>query len=109
MNILIIKKIHTRILSESTGTPKELALKLNISERTIYSRSNEIATYNSDGTALLSLEMFANFDHVSPLLDLSQLDLLCICNHVNNDASNEESRLGGNAFSKYITRRVISS
>jgi len=77
------------------------------SERTIYSRSNEIATYNSDETALLSLEMFANFDHVSPLLDLSQLDLLCICNHVNNDASNEESRLGGNAFSKYITRRVI--
>ena len=37
MNILIIKKIHTRILSKSTGTPKELALKLNVSERTIYS------------------------------------------------------------------------
>jgi hypothetical protein len=37
MNILIIKKIHARILSESTGTPKELALKLNVSERTIYS------------------------------------------------------------------------
>ena len=37
MNIIIIKKIHARILSESSGTPKELALKLNVSERTIYS------------------------------------------------------------------------
>ncbi len=36
MNILIIKKIHHKILSESTGNPKELALKLNVSERTIY-------------------------------------------------------------------------
>ena len=37
MNILIIKKIHAKISSESTGKPKELALKLNVSERTIYS------------------------------------------------------------------------
>jgi len=36
MNILIIKKIHSMILSKSTGKPKELALKLNVSERTIY-------------------------------------------------------------------------
>ena len=36
MNIQIIKIIHSRILSESTGKPKELALKLYLSERTIY-------------------------------------------------------------------------
>ena len=36
MNILIIKKIHSRISTASTGKPQELAYKLNVSERTIY-------------------------------------------------------------------------
>lgn len=36
MDIRIIEKIHTKILTESTGIPKVLALKLNVSERTIY-------------------------------------------------------------------------
>ena len=40
MNIIIIKKIHAKILSESTGKPKELASKLNVSERTIYNYIN---------------------------------------------------------------------
>ena len=37
MDIRIINKIHERILREGTGTPKELAHALNVSERTIYS------------------------------------------------------------------------
>ena len=36
MDTLIIKKFLSEILSKSTGKPKELALKLNVSERTIY-------------------------------------------------------------------------
>ena len=76
-------------------------------ERTIYSRSNELSTYSGDATSLLKVTMSAIHNHVSPVLNLEQLDLLCICNHVNNDATNEDSRLGGNAFSKYITRRVV--
>lgn len=36
MDIRIIKKIHEFILTERTGSPKELARKLDISERTIY-------------------------------------------------------------------------
>lgn len=36
MDIRIIKKIHSKILTESTGKPKELGSKLNVSERTIY-------------------------------------------------------------------------
>ena len=51
--------------------------------------------------------MYTTQIHQSPIIDTEQLDLLCICNHVNNDSTNEESRLGGNASSKYITRRVI--
>ena len=76
-------------------------------ERTIYSRSNEKTTYNSDRTALLDLKFKTTQPHLSPLVNVDQLDLLCICNHVNNDSTNEDSRLGGNSLSKYITRRVI--
>ena len=36
MDTLIIKKFHSKISTASTGKPKELALKLNVSERTIY-------------------------------------------------------------------------
>jgi transcriptional antiterminator len=37
MNIRIIKKLHDFILTERTGSPKELASKLGVSERTVYS------------------------------------------------------------------------
>ena len=40
MDIRIIKKIHFKILRDSTGSPKKLALKLNVSERTIYNYIN---------------------------------------------------------------------
>jgi transcriptional antiterminator len=36
MDIRTIKKIHEKILNESTGTPKELACALNVSERTVF-------------------------------------------------------------------------
>jgi transcriptional antiterminator len=36
MNLRIIKNLHELITNERTGSPKELALKLEISERTIY-------------------------------------------------------------------------
>ena len=37
MNIRIIKKLHEYILTERTRSPKELANKLGVSERTVYS------------------------------------------------------------------------
>lgn len=37
MNIRIIKKLHEYIITERTGSPKELASKLGLSERTVYS------------------------------------------------------------------------
>ena len=40
MDIRIIKKIHSKILTDSIGSPKKLALKLNVSERTIYNYIN---------------------------------------------------------------------
>ena len=37
MDIRIIKQLHDFITNERTGSPKELAEKLGVSERTIYS------------------------------------------------------------------------
>jgi transcriptional antiterminator len=37
MDIRIIKKLHQYIITERTGCPKELANKLGVSERTVYS------------------------------------------------------------------------
>lgn len=36
MDIRVIKKIHGFIKTEQTGTPKMLALKLRVSERSVY-------------------------------------------------------------------------
>jgi transcriptional antiterminator len=37
MNVRIIKKLHEYIITERTGSPKDLATKLGVSERTVYS------------------------------------------------------------------------
>nr|WP_315161105.1 HTH domain-containing protein [uncultured Flavobacterium sp.] len=36
MDIRIIKRLHDFVITERTGTPKELALKLGVSERSVY-------------------------------------------------------------------------
>ena len=76
-------------------------------EKTIYSRANEVATYSSTQTGRVKLTFQAYNDNVSPYIDLEQADLLGIFNNLNNDATNEDGRTGGNASSKYITRRVV--
>ena len=81
-------------------------------EHTIYSRSVELETtgnggYAGDKTSLLDISMHTAQENLSPVMDFAQLDLLCIANSVNNDATNEDTRLQGNASSRYITRRVV--
>ena len=76
-------------------------------EKTIYSNSNEQTTYSDTRTGRINVTMLSTSSNLSPLIDISQSDMLGICNEVNNDATNETGRTGGNALSKYITRRVI--
>ena len=60
MNIRIIKKLHEYIITERTGSPKELANKLGVSERTVYSYISYMKTemnapiiyYNQKGNYL---------------------------------------------------------
>ena len=51
--------------------------------------------------------MKTNSETYSPIIDLTQSDFLCIKNDVSNVSTNETEPTGGDARSKYITRRVI--
>jgi transcriptional antiterminator len=79
MNILIIKKIHSMILSKSTGKPKELALKLNVSERTIY---NYIHFMRKDLKAPIIYNRFK---------DTYQYDRNCNINFIHNEKKKKKS------------------
>jgi len=76
-------------------------------EKTVYSNSNEQTTYSDTRTGRLKVTMSTPSNNISPVIDLSQSDFLAVLNDVNNDSANETGRTGGNASSKYITRRVI--
>ena len=76
-------------------------------EKTIYSKASEVATYSGTSTGRVKLTFNTFNDNVSPYIDINQADLLGIYNNVNNDSTNENGRTGGNALSKYITRRVV--
>ena len=76
-------------------------------EYTIYSKSNEVASYSGNKTAEIRITMSTGKENVSPVIDRYQFDLLSITNKVNNDNTNETDPKGGNATSKYISRTVV--
>lgn len=77
-------------------------------EKTIYSYSNEQATYSGNKTALLEFTLRTSSNNVAPMVDLSSLDMLAIVNDINNPSIvEEEVAVGGNARSKYISRQVV--
>tara|TARA_B100000131_G_scaffold8147_1_gene8499 strand:+ start:15363 stop:22169 length:6807 start_codon:yes stop_codon:yes gene_type:complete len=103
-----MKLTPTGAATETNYIPLEInkTQKLN-KEYTIYSRSNEVASYSGNNTAEIRMTMQTSLDNVSPVLDMYQFDLLGITNKVNNDSTNETNAKGGNATSKYITRTVV--
>ncbi len=76
-------------------------------EKTVYSNSNEQTTYSDTRTGRLKVTLSTPSNNISPVIDLEQSEFLAVCNDINNDSTNETGRTGGNALSKYITRRVI--
>jgi hypothetical protein len=77
-------------------------------EKTIYSYSNEQASYSGNKTALLEFTLRTSSNNVSPMVDLSSLDMLAIVNDINYPSPvTEEVAVGGNANSKYISRQVV--
>ena len=77
-------------------------------EKTIYSYSNEKASYSGNKTALLEFTLRTASNNVAPMVDLSSLDMLAIVNDINKPSTvEEEVAVGGNARSKYISRQVV--
>lgn len=74
--------------------------------KTVYSYSNEIAR-DGEKTARLQFTLSTPSNNVGPLLDLAALDSLLIENKINNTSAEEETRTGGDAQTKYITRKVV--
>lgn len=94
---------NTTYANARIGTTEELH-----EEKTIYSYSNEQATYSGNKTALLEFTLRTSSNNVAPMVDLSSLDMLTIVNDINNPVTvSEEVAVGGNANSKYISRQVV--
>ena len=75
-------------------------------EKTIYSYSNEVANYSSNKTAKLKFTISTPYNNLSPIIDISSIDMGVYKNKINN-VSNEEVRFGGDADAKYISRQVV--
>tara|TARA_Y100000588_G_C14156662_1_gene882952 strand:- start:426 stop:1427 length:1002 start_codon:yes stop_codon:yes gene_type:complete len=74
--------------------------------RYILSRSNEIATLNSEKSAEYKLTLSSQDVSVSPAVDVERFDLTTVKNLINNDSTGEANTAGGNAQCRYITKTV---
>ena len=81
--------------------------------KTVYSYSNEIAR-DGEKTARIQFTLRTPSNNISPIIDLAAMDMLAVANKINypkdidgNSIVEEEVRTGGNAQSKYITRKVV--
>lgn len=114
----IAPKIALTSATSSTAntTLSEVVLQTTIElpeAKTVYSYSNEIAR-DGEKTARLQFTLNTPSNNVSPILDLAALDMMAVANKINypkdingNSIVAEEVRTGGNAQSKYISRKVI--
>jgi hypothetical protein len=86
----------------------EALVLYNDYERTLRSYSNEVAAeiYGSGGSATFNINMKTTNDYVSPVIDLGAKSFNFIKNVVNNDATKEHTRYG-NAYNRYISKRVV--
>ena len=77
-------------------------------ERVLRSYSNEIAdgAYGDRGNATFNILMRTQNDYVSPVIDLGAKTFNFIRNIVNDDATAEHTRYG-NAYNRYISKRVV--
>ena len=94
--------------SESMIVKNESLILYSDYERVLRSYSNEISkgTYGNEGTATFSINMKSTNDYVSPVIDLGAKTFNFVKNIVNTDDSKEHTRYG-NAFNRYISKRVV--
>jgi len=93
------------------GTEFEILPNKNIifsSPRTIAHSAQETATLGSGGKSfVLRCRMTSTKSHLSPVIDMNRCSVISVQNRISNTNSNEGSvATGGDAVSKYITKKV---
>lgn len=97
---------------ETVYTAKTISLE---TEKTILSYSNEVGTYSSsitdsrgdqNATAQFETTVSTTRENLSPMLNGESLIMGIYKNNINNDSTGEETRSGGTANTRYISRRV---
>ena len=86
--------------------PINKTVELN-TEKTIYSYSNEAASYSGNKSATAKFVLRSENNNISPMIDMSSMAMGVYKNIINNDASNEEVRFGGSATMKYISKTIV--
>lgn len=84
---------------ETTFTPYQLGKNIPMNARRVVRAGN-------DNSLQLSLDLSTDNEDVAPVIDLNRLNSVLVKNIINNDATGEDQYGGGNASSRYITRKV---
>jgi hypothetical protein len=97
--------------SYSAGTEFEVLPGKNVifaSPRTIAHSAQETATLGSGGKSfVLRCRMTSTKSHLSPVIDMNRFSVVSVQNRISNTNSNEGTvARGGDAVSKYITKKV---
>lgn len=75
-------------------------------ERKLVSRTNEIANMASAKSLQVQGTFSTTNKELSPILDVNKLYSIVVGNIINNDSANENSKSGGTAQARYISRKV---
>jgi hypothetical protein len=94
--------LNTTYSSIPSGVTEELE-----AQHTIYSYSEESRLYSGNKTGNVRFVIGSSNPNLSPVLDIEQISALCLKNDLNNTAATENGRRGGDASSRYISRRVV--
>ena len=76
-------------------------------EKTIYSYSNEAENYSGNKSANAKFVLKTDTNNLSPMIDMSSMSMGIYKNIINDDASNDELRFGGDSSMKYISKTVV--
>jgi hypothetical protein len=75
-------------------------------ERTVYSYSNEQVDFSGAKSVTAQIILSTPSENLSPMVNVESMNMRTFTNYINNTATNENGRNGGDAYSKYISKRV---
>jgi len=78
----------------------------NDDEYIIASSINETTSLSGNKSFEITGTFTSDLDNISPVIDLQRTSVVSIGNIINNDYTNEDTAVAGNALARYFTKRV---